>query len=207
MNNGQTVIIWETNTPAEITDSVRYKLSRFMKKHSILNLFLHTEIRHKNIIYRAHPNYRGCGHWYDWCMVRFDLTEDDDIRREENMRLGITTAYPVGHYPAKILGFFMYEGKIHCLIHCCEYKKTSIKDSCLTECWDMEYVLINKDKGTGRKKDVYAKLRICDMACIDDRIFVIEESPGVHYIKGEHSSSVILVKKRYMWAPYFTNTI
>ncbi len=106
LNNGYTQIIWKTKTPAIITDSVRFKMSKFMKNKSLSVVLMHTEIKHKNEIYRAHPNYRAAGHWYDWCMVRYSLSEDDDLRRQYNIQHSITTAYPVGHYPAKIMVFF-----------------------------------------------------------------------------------------------------
>ena len=88
-------------------------------------------------------------------------------------------------------------------------KKTSREDSCLTERWYLEYEVNKTDKrrkyNSDNSEQLVPKLRICEVACIADRVYVVEETPGVHPTKNQNSSLVILVKKREMWVPYFTD--
>jgi hypothetical protein len=125
-------------------------------------------------------------------MVKYTLSDDDNTRIIDNRHNNVSTAYPVGHYPAKILAFFEILGILHCLILCCDTKYKSDEDSCLAECWYLEYKVIRKAPNI---VDYVPKLRICEVASIADRVFVIEESFGIHGFKDSNSSRVILVKK------------
>jgi hypothetical protein len=174
-----------------------------MKQYDIKILNVYTEIIHNGLLYRAHPNYRGSGSWYDWGMVKYALSNEDNTRIIDNKNNNVLTAYPVGHYPAKILAFFEILGILNCLIHCCATKINSDEDSCLTECWYLEYKVSRKAINIAEK---VPHLRICEVASIADRIFVIEESYGIHNIKHSNSSRVIMVKKKTMWEKYFTSS-
>ena len=48
--------------------------------------------------------------------------------------------------------------------------------------------------------------RIVDVSNIHDRVYVLEESPGVHSELNKESKLVIHVKKRETWSKYFTDT-
>ena len=203
VGNGHCTFKWLTKTINSIPDTICNRMGEIIKEYGLSNLEVYTEIKHLGKIYRAHPNYRSQGVWYDWAMIKYDLSNDDILRKEKNRKEGITPAYPCGHYPAKVLGFFMLEGLLQCLIHSCESKTSSKEDSCLTERWYLEYELKNATNRAASNV-LLPKLRVCEVACIADRVYVVEESPGHHETKANHSSLVVLVKKREMWIPYFT---
>jgi hypothetical protein len=48
--------------------------------------------------------------------------------------------------------------------------------------------------------------RYCEVESIEDRVFVVEESPGVWANLDEKSSSVVMVKHTSRWKEYFTDT-
>ena len=50
------------------------------------------------------------------------------------------------------------------------------------------------------------RLRVIDVANIHERIYVVEESPGIHNELKNKSKLVVLVKKREKWSSYFTDT-
>jgi hypothetical protein len=67
-------------------------------------------------------------------------------------------------------------------------------------------------KKIGRSDKTYRHpmLRIVDASCIRDRVYVVEETPGVREsLSGgdgnmEETRTVVLVKDRSKWAQYFT---
>ena len=100
---------------------------------------VYTEIKLDKKRDRANPNYRGAP-WYDWCIVRYELSEADHDRNKYNNLHGIEPAYPAGYYPAKILAFIQLENTIKLVIHCTATKMDSEFDSCLTERFYLEYI-------------------------------------------------------------------
>jgi hypothetical protein len=93
-------------------------------------------------------------------------------------------------------------------MHCTQTKTSSIEDSCLTERWRLEYETKrrrNHDKVTFTSVK-YPILRHYDVSCIHDRVYVVEESPGLHGELGLNSDLVVLVKKKETWKNYFTET-
>jgi hypothetical protein len=202
---------WMTATKNIVPDIICNSIGDFLATNNLKELEVHTEIKHLGMTFRAHPNYRSNGAWYDWAMIKYDLSDDDRRREEYNCHNNITSAYPVGHYPAKLLGFFHFNNEIHCIIHCCQSKKTSREDSCLTERWYLEYELNKKKRRkVMNQPHVYMEskapiIRTCEVSCIADRVYVVEETPGLQMIQANDSELVVLVKKREMWVPYFTN--
>ena len=206
-NMSRAIIKWMTSTPCVIPEMLLKHFEMFLPNNEIAILEVFTEIYHKNEIYRAHPNYRGFGAWFDWCMVKYDMSSIDYKRKQFNVKHNIQTAYPEGYYPAKILCFFKNDNEIKCIIHCCDYKNNSIDDSCLTEKWNLEYKKISSNNKNNRVQVSIPILRVCDLSSIEDRIFVIQETPGEQSILERNmSSSIILIKKKETWASYFTDT-
>jgi hypothetical protein len=76
------------------------------------NLDVFTEIMYKGIRYRAHPNYRGDGAWYDWCIVEFEPSNIDTNRFKRDKEMNALPAYPPGCYPAKILAFVLQQDPV-----------------------------------------------------------------------------------------------
>lgn len=66
-----------------------------------------TEYERNGFVYRAHPNYRGEGAYYDWANVQWELGNDP-----------ITDTPIIKPYIARILGFIQHpSGDIQAIIH------------------------------------------------------------------------------------------
>ena len=156
--------------------------------------------------YRANPAYRGKP-WYDWAMVRFELSEEEKKQFKYNKKHNIHSAYPPGYYPSKILAFIRINNTIKVVIHCTDSKKNTQFDSCLTERYYLEYQKKNmRNSHHKNKHKIVPTFRIVDVSNIHDRVYVVEESPGVHSELNKESKLVIHVKKRETWCKYFTDT-
>jgi hypothetical protein len=194
---------------------------QILDKHSVTHIDIWCEYKWDNKIFRSHPNYRGGGPWLDWCIIEFERSDIDKRRILLDKQMGALTAYPPGHYPAKILGFFkepVQNGQWMCIIHTCCSKVDSSEDSCLIERWSREYEnkkIIRKELVSGNvvREDrpheaTYVKeplLRIAPCGSIRDRVYVIEQSVGfAESITMSESEVVVLVKKRSQWPKYFT---
>jgi hypothetical protein len=185
-----------------------FKQNRMFAEHD--SYMIHKEYFYNGTRYRAHPDYRSEGAWYDWCMVEYVPSEVDAIRQANNEEEGIISAYPPGYYPAKLLGFYQNENdtRVWAIIHTCESKVSCTDDSCLTEKWALEYQV--KKIGRSNKTYRHPVLQIVDASCIRDRVYVVEETPGVREsLSGgdgnmEETRTVVLVKDRSKWAQYFT---
>jgi hypothetical protein len=136
-------------------------------------------------------------------MIRYEPSEIDIERQAVNREQNIESAYPPGYYPAKLLGFFKYMDNLHCIIHCTETKYNSDNDSCLTERWNLEY-----SNGRQQNNNAFTTplFRYCEVNSIEDRVFVVEESPGVWANLDDKSPAVVMVKHKRTWKDYFTDT-
>jgi hypothetical protein len=132
-------------------------------------------------------------------MIKYEPSDADKERAITDKDKNIVSAYPPGYYPAKLLGFFKLQDNLHCIIHCTETKTNSDNDSCLTERWNLEYKTLQQ----GIRQPLY---RYVEVACVEDRVFVVEETPGVFSDLLDLSSSVVMVKHKHVWKTYFTDT-
>jgi hypothetical protein len=197
---------WLTKTRTIVPEVIMNFIGDLMKEHMIDDLEVFTEIIHKQKTYRAHPNYRNGGPWYDWAMIKYAPSDADRVRANTDRDKNIFSAYPPGYYPAKLLGFFQLQGNLHCIIHCTATKLDSDNDSCLTERWKLEYETLRR----GRRPPHPPRrplFRYVEVASIEDRVFVVEETPGVCADLQDLSSSVVMVKHKHMWKTYFTETV
>ena len=62
-----------------------------------------TEVNHKGRIFRAHPNYRHQGQWYDFVNIKYEI--EDHVFPENSTKEFI--------FPAKIKGFFRFKHEIN----------------------------------------------------------------------------------------------
>jgi hypothetical protein len=199
INNGIINCIWNTRVKQIVPPLIlTYLAKNYVDNQDRYTLDVFKEIMYKGIRYRAHPNYRGDGAWYDWCVVEFEPSNIDTNRFKRDKEMNALPAYPPGCYPAKILAIFYLDTIAHCLIHTCESKIDSNEDSCLTERWYLEYTKINKDKH-------YPVLRVVQLTTLRDRVYVLQQDPVLYeYISDVSPKLVVLVKKRSLWPQYFT---
>jgi hypothetical protein len=139
--------------------------------------------RKKVILYRAHPNLRGDGHWYNFAYVGFET------ERKQTTNLD--------YFPCRILAFYVHpiKGALHALVHPCghrdefgtiterQQKKLETK---LCHRWTFEYkkrrVLL--DDGWGGVPALHTSLdvpRLTSVPChtLYSRLLVIPESSEV----------------------------
>jgi hypothetical protein len=206
LRNNRIKFQWLTRKKCNVPDLVLRQLKKIMQQFRLSHLEVFTEIHHKEKIYRAHPDYRGGGSWYDWCCLRFVPSETDRLRHADNLVNGITEAYPAGYYPAKTLAFFFIGTALYFVGHCTRTKLSCNDDSCLTERWNLEYRPKRIDSPEGISVQQVPVLEAYEVECIHDRLYVVEEDPGLHPILSDKSDLVLLVKNRDMWPPYFTDT-
>jgi hypothetical protein len=198
---------------------IRYIESAILTQAKV-SINIWCELKIKSTVYRAHPNYRGGGNWYDYCVVSHAITKTDSAKQRSDELHQIIPAYPPGYYPAKVLGFYQDDrGEWRAIIHSCKKRKDSSEDSCLTERWYLSYerkkvrkkwLNSNGDVEQQSLTDlVYVQQPVlANVKCsqIKDRIFVVEENPGfVESIEADQSALVVHVKKRNKWPIYFTD--
>ena len=167
----------------------------------------YTRLSIGDLSFRAHPNYKNEGPWYDWSYVVFqrDLVNFPFT----NMSKTSSPMYGPQFIPVKIL-CFLGDGTgagetSMALVHACEWRENNSEDSVLTEVWDLEYTQPSKKNKNYRK----AVIRCVHTSSLVGRFFVVEETPGVREgfsTKDLHpvSTSVLLVKPRLEWANAFT---
>jgi hypothetical protein len=205
--HGFPVCRWLTRTFTRVPEILVKFLGDLMQENSLDELEMFTEISHHGKSYRAHPNYRNGGEWYDWAIIKFVASDDDKERERHNRIHNICPLFPPGHYPVKLLGFFFINGNLQCVFHCTETKHDSLEDSCLTERWNLEYK-IQRDMTDRRNRNqkLVPVFRYCAVESIVDRVLCVEETPGICVELEKKSKLVILVKHTKVWKKYFTDT-
>ena len=152
----------------------------------------YTEVKKQGITYRAHPNYRSEGAWYEWAMIEFvyDNPQELQMRQRENH-------FPRDEYPSKIVAFLelIREGKCIeklALVHSCEENDHQMS-SVIQEAWKLQYC----------EEDQQPIFHPVILESIGDRVLVVEEAMGIHE-KRPHSSMVHLILDREtFWAGKF----
>jgi hypothetical protein len=138
---------------------------------------LRTEVVIDGKRYRAHPNYRGGGPWYDFVMVHFELHTEPDYRVfvDDN-----------NQYPAKLVAFFRLlpiavgdETEFQVLAHCGGFQRLN------SEIYSRRTLLVRSwlyDVTEGRNPRPYYQQvgSVRSNICVKDHIFAIEENPGFH---------------------------
>ena len=114
---------------------------------NLMNVTIGTEYRREGVIFRAHPDYKGRGPWYDWAMFRYAKTTLE-VRRKTNYIIGPEDAVHHGddpskakhyHYaPGKILAFAdVGDGEVFAIVLCCAYKHT--QSGVFSTYWKVEH--------------------------------------------------------------------
>jgi hypothetical protein len=139
----------------------------------VLEIQLHTEMRIKNLpyrqgstIFRAHPNYRSGGPWYDYCLLNYDEAGENVL------------------YPAKIGCFYSCpeSGEEKVLIQevCTVSAEQRGKESLIFEHYRMKSTIDRNARRVGRERIHKALFKSVDTGCISYPVFAIEgcSTPG-----------------------------
>jgi len=104
----------------------------FGQKH----IFIFTEYKRNGITYRAHPNYKSFGEWYDWAMVKFEAARGQKDF-PFNSKGGF---YAINLFPCKIICFLQSEENqsIQAVLQCCNASEHN-EDGILVESWKKEH--------------------------------------------------------------------
>ena len=171
-------------------------------------IYMYQEAVINKLTFRASPNFRSGGSWYDWAMVRYKIDDDEQE----------------GLYPAKILAFVStlpnggdivtaedeqedtHTDNVWAVIHTCQVSNHN-NDSLLSERWVMETeqrslrflkpgvqlpfnrpdsyrreaapVITYDSRHWVTEKKTVPGLRMVPLQSIVDRVYVFEETPGV----------------------------
>jgi hypothetical protein len=158
---------------------------------------LRTEVLIEGTRYRAHPNYRGEGPWYDYATVEFDMPTLPDYRVFVNDNQ---------QYPAKLVAFYrlLPETEFHVLAHCGAYqKKDSViysRRTSLVRSWLYE---VTGGLNPRPLYQVVGSLR--DNIHVKGHIFAVEENPGFHqrYPTEKDKRFMVLSDMRKAWPLVF----
>ena len=166
------------------------------------------------VTFRCHPNYGNEGEWYDWAIVHFDISEEEEtsilqLRKE----LRSSEQYGPSCCPAKVLGFVVdpIEKKPHAVIHPCHYQdqRDIERGTVLTESWRLSFTKLNEENG--QCSILTPSLELVSIDSIVARCFVVEEKPGikaeVHPTQTDSKEvleAILLVRKRQEWGDFFT---
>ena len=193
----------------------------------------------ERLTFRSHPNHNNEGPFYDWAMVKFDVDdkfeEDYGLGEEEHTTCYTPETVPAKilgfcSSPAEEEGA---DDEVYALVHACTFRVKTLRnmDTVLTEAWELQYrkpsvpARMEKDGTHKRKrKNIYERTgnrkRVTErllepvltwvrLDSIVDRVFVMEESPGLKEQvlvqeddRGEYAA-VVLVKKWPLWADDF----
>jgi len=172
---------------------------------------------------RAHPNYQSKGEWYDWAMIRFNGSTQP--REEDSFWLECD-------FPAKIVAILSAPLKCYkddidsgtsledlenkfitgVLVLCTEEPLSDDGESCLCQQYNVETRECHiQNSNKERIKVLRPKLRLVSIESIVERVFVVEETPGLreHYIASPDPSKnattdIVLVKnRRRVWVNEF----
>jgi hypothetical protein len=153
--------------------------------------------------YRAHPNFRGCGPWYDFVTVEFELDNAPDYATlvDDNNR-----------YPAKLIGFYRLlsrevdeeQSEFQVLTHCVAFQRLDSeiykKRSLLVRPWMYEV-------SAGRHPRPVYRIAgsVSSNIAIIGHIFAIEENPGFHerYMTACDKRVLVISDMRKVWPQLF----
>jgi hypothetical protein len=164
-----------------------------------------TEAIVKGTLYRAHPNYRGAGPWYDFVKVRIDHDRPGPEYVDDNHT-----------YPAKLLGFFRNVSDdestlgspgldFSVLVHCGAYQRTDsavyARKTLLTRSWLYEM----KSQGANPCPCYMVAGTTRTNVVLKGHTFGMDEIPGLHqrYETETHKRFVVLSDMRKDWPQLF----
>jgi len=167
--------------------------------HGVSKITVYCEYRRENTCYRAHPNFRHEGPWYDWVMVAYE-SSDDSIISEESIK----NALPFGpnDNPSRIMCFFTINDNVdvYALVHSCN-DSTHENDSILFQRWTKEYI--------DRRHFVEPVLRVVPVDSFVIPILVIEDDNTVYETipnKGLQGGITVVTPRESQWPSHFLSS-
>ena len=138
---------------------------------------MYTEYKREHEIFRAHPNYRSEGTWYDWAIFKFEknLVSDQDIKKAQSNNIGYGddfVDYKKYYYlPGKIYGFIYMKEVLMAVVCVCSADCT--RTSVFSTEWKV--AMTNKGKRIFEMITVQAIVRPCMMIQKDELGFKFQE--------------------------------
>ena len=173
-------------------------MDHFKRTGRIGDVFeLRTEARIGGVLYRAHPNFRGEGPWYDYVNVEFELENQPDYELYVNDKQT---------YPAKLVVFFrlLPDPEFQVLAHCGEFQAIAstvhTRRSLLTRCW-LHEVTAGRNPLPLHRTVGYVK----DNIHVKGHVKAVEETPGFldRYPTDESRRFIVPSDMRKVWPSLF----
>ena len=107
-HDGRPVVEWLTKAyqSLEIAAPILHAIQQIIANNNLDDLVVISEIMREGQIFRAHPNYRKAGNWFDWAIMQFPPNSSDRLLKEYNRRNKVLSDFALGQRPVKLLGFF-----------------------------------------------------------------------------------------------------
>ncbi|HEY9295875.1 MAG TPA: hypothetical protein VIQ31_05790, partial [Phormidium sp.] len=180
VDNVSTTVVWEGKDHLQDTVSLNKNvIDWFQCNHAKIGLLsdvpnkvtIFTEYKTKGIVYRAHPNYRSDGPWYDWAMIKCGSVKGNQDCNNPNTHKGF---WPISYKPAKVYCFFKlpnFPNKILALVHK-SLSNDHDNDSILLERWQMYYSVRVMDN---QIKTISPKLELVNVDKFIEPVLVVED--------------------------------
>jgi hypothetical protein len=167
--------------------------------------------------FRAHPNFRSDGSWYDWVEVRFSDEDDEELsvgpRKRKMLESDVDNSE--NYFASKILCFFEETDTLepYAVVHTSNKSTTTNGSTLIDECY-LEYqekVTYMYDKSGNRRglKKVlsFPVLRCVPVSSFGNPILVFQERHGlfesVDRSVDPHFDRCLVVKSRQEWCSNF----
>ena len=128
-------------TKQQINSIIIEYFQKYIERHNtVLFIKIWTEWVNpdSSLNYRADPDYRQTGPWYNWCMVEWG--DDPEHSNGNDMNLNVNNNFTIHSVPAKILCFYTVgDGVAKALVHSCHYQSTNDINTATTEQWRLQY--------------------------------------------------------------------
>ena len=105
---------------------------------------LFTEYKRNGVLFRAHPNFRKSGPWYDWVMIRYERNTglngyNEYIHKNQVYYMdNVDNPEKYEYAPGMILAFASIEEEYYAIVKTCQSKCS--KDTLITTLWRMDFV-------------------------------------------------------------------
>jgi len=227
-SEGIPLVGWRGNRPVqgnrEVHPSIANYLRQCYRHHNVREGYLicYTQYLYRKRTFKAHPNYRSEGWWYDWVMVhqsREVYRPSKRSRHQEpstptpNSRIAIDESgdpdttngiYGKDFRPAKILAFFNcpIQDRVMVLVHGTKHSNHQL-DTNLFERWEKDTKNCTQHSSAGMK---FPKYKVVPVEYLGDSVLVIEDQPGLREIYNPRQDCLKVTMARdrdRFWAGFF----